>query len=163
MNKITSLSETFELVIELDPETKDPVGHPYAIWNFKQLYPEIDLQNLPENWAFFRRNPIPQELLVLNSQSVLKIPESTYVWSEGVVEDSWGIRDMNEEEKIAYYTNLRANYHHNVRLLNNNIILLKSWANHNIKAMENSEEWQAWLDSIPETINLPPELLDRSA
>jgi len=72
-----------------------PYEHPIFGDNFRQAFPEIDVNNLPEHFAHFERIPKPP----IDTYEVAEGP--TYEWSNGVVKDVWTIRPMTEEEKMA--------------------------------------------------------------
>ena len=88
------MSETLELFIRVD-ENGNAVDHPIFGDNFRMAFPEIDVNNLPSNFARFVRvvRPIPGVYEVLDSQ------EPTYQLVDGVFTDVWAIRDMTEQEK----------------------------------------------------------------
>ncbi|KPL28548.1 MAG: hypothetical protein AMJ72_02720 [Acidithiobacillales bacterium SM1_46] len=73
-----------------------PFEHPIMGENFRQAFPDVDTENLPEGFARFVRHapnvsPDTYQVLVEN-----------YVWNGNVVEDSWSVRDMTQEERAAY-------------------------------------------------------------
>jgi hypothetical protein len=74
----------------------EPFEHPIFEENFKQAFPEVDIDNLPEGYAEFIRVEQPILGPYVKSQSV------QYVKGEdGLVRDVWSEEMMNEEEKIA--------------------------------------------------------------
>lgn len=71
-----------------------PYEHPIMEDNFVAAFPDIDVRNLPPNFAPFVRVPKP------NSCDVYEIEECTYGWDNGVVKDIWVSRPMTEQERI---------------------------------------------------------------
>lgn len=72
-----------------------PFEHPIMEDNLKKAFPDIDINNLPENFARFVRVSRPV-------WGVYQINEGcTYEFVDGVYTDVWHIRDMTTEEKEA--------------------------------------------------------------
>lgn len=72
-----------------------PFEHPILESNLKAVFPDIDVNNLPPEFARFERIERP-------SLGVYEVYENlTYEWIDGVVKDVHHIRDMTEEEKNA--------------------------------------------------------------
>jgi hypothetical protein len=72
-----------------------PFEHPILGDNFRQAFPNVDVNNLPLEFAKFER--IEQPIL-----SVFEVSEGvTYEWVDGIVKDVWHKRDMTAEEKGA--------------------------------------------------------------
>jgi hypothetical protein len=73
-----------------------PFEHPILGNNFREVFPNVDVNNLPSTFARFVRiqKPTPAVYQVTETQP-------TYVWIDGVVTDDWGLRDMTAEEKSA--------------------------------------------------------------
>lgn len=70
-----------------------PIEHPIQEDNFRQAFPDIDIDNLPPEFADFVRVEQP-------TLGVYEIYEGvTYGWDRGVVKDIHAIRTMTEEEK----------------------------------------------------------------
>ena len=69
-----------------------PFEHPIFEDNFCQAFPNIDLQQLPPEFAKFeRKEPTPGEF---------EMPDYVeYRWDNGVVKDFWIYRPMTEDEK----------------------------------------------------------------
>lgn len=69
-----------------------PFEHPIFGDNFRQAFPDVDLNNLPEWVARFERvkSPLAGEYQKL---------ELHYGWVDGVVKDIWTIVEMNDEER----------------------------------------------------------------
>jgi VIT1/CCC1 family predicted Fe2+/Mn2+ transporter len=61
--------------------------------NFRQVFPDIDTENLPaDRFAKFIRVQAPEA-------GTYEVAEHSYGWVDGVVKDLWTIRPMTEEEK----------------------------------------------------------------
>jgi hypothetical protein len=78
-----------------------PFEHPILGENFRQIFPDIDAENLPSNFARFERvvQPMPTDFQVVEGP--------VYQWVDGIVKDVWILRDMTEferNEKIALLT-----------------------------------------------------------
>jgi len=79
-----------ELFIQI--KNGQPFEHPIFGDNFRQAFPDIDADNLPESFARFVRVERP---LV----GVYEVYEGvTYEWSEGLVKDVHHVRSMTSEE-----------------------------------------------------------------
>jgi len=74
-----------------------PFEHPIFKDNFVQAFPDVDVNNLPPEFALFERIARPQ----LGVYEVMLSEESTYELIDGVWKDVWHKRNMTEEEKIA--------------------------------------------------------------
>lgn len=83
--------------MELYIRIKDgrPFEHPILGNNFKLAFPNVDVNNLPPEFAKFERIPKP-EIGVYQVYSGL-----TYQFDGPVVKDYHHIRDMSEEEKTT--------------------------------------------------------------
>lgn len=72
-----------------------PFEHPIFGDNFRQAFPDIDVDNLPADFARFERIPAP-------SIGVYEVNDGvTYEWDNGVVKDVWHIRPMTDDERTA--------------------------------------------------------------
>jgi hypothetical protein len=70
-----------------------PYEHPIMGDNFRDAYPDIDVNNLPPEFARFERIPQP-------NISIFEVNEGvTYEITNGVVHDVWHIRPMTPEER----------------------------------------------------------------
>lgn len=78
-------------------EIKDgkPVNHPMILENFVQCFPEIDLGNLPENYAHFEKTDRP---ILTVYQELLSVHPS-YEVANGIVKEVWVIREYSPDEK----------------------------------------------------------------
>ena len=73
-----------------------PYEHPIMESNFLEAFPDIDTNNLPQEFANFERVEQP-------SIGQYEVNEGvTYEWDNGIVKDVWHIRQMTDEEKTAY-------------------------------------------------------------
>lgn len=70
-----------------------PYQHPIFEDNFQQAFPDIDVNNLPPEFAKFERVPCPR------NAGLFEIDEVRYEWDGNIVKDVWFIREMTEEEK----------------------------------------------------------------
>ena len=70
-----------------------PFEHPIFEDNFIQAFPDVDVSNLPPEFAKFVRVPQP----VLGKYE--KNPYVTYEWVNGVVTDVWHCEQMTDSEK----------------------------------------------------------------
>lgn len=73
-----------------------PIEHPIFETNLKEAFPNVDLNNLPPEFARFTRiqRPKPSLYQVVD-------PQPTYQFIDGVVQDVWNVRAMTDEEKQA--------------------------------------------------------------
>ena len=86
--------------MELFIQVKDgqPFAHPIHKENFLQAFPNVDVNNLPSNFAKFERVPMPK----LGPYQIYD--GMTYEWDNGIVKDVHHISEASEEvkaEKIA--------------------------------------------------------------
>jgi hypothetical protein len=72
-----------------------PFEHPIFGDNFRQAFPEVDVNNLPPEFARFERLEPP----VLGVYEVYE--GVTYEWVDGIVKDVHHVRPMTEEETVA--------------------------------------------------------------
>lgn len=78
-----------------------PFEHPILGDNFRQAFPEIDVNNLPSEFAKFER-------IALNAGPYDVYFNSTYEWVDGIVKDVHHIRPMTDEEKLAKQNEVKA-------------------------------------------------------
>jgi len=72
-----------------------PYEHPIMGDNFRQAFPDIDVDNLPPEFAKFERIPAP-------TLGPFEVNEGvTYQWDNGIVKDVWSTRLMTDDEKAA--------------------------------------------------------------
>jgi hypothetical protein len=74
-----------------------PFEHPILGSNLRQARPDVDVDNLPSEFAIFIRHPRP----TLGTYEVLDAPDPVYQWIDGAVQDVWLVRPMNDEERNA--------------------------------------------------------------
>lgn len=70
-----------------------PFEHPILKNNFCQAFPEVDINNLPIEFARFERVSCPSLVY-----ATLNNPDPTYQWVDGIVKDVWDITPMTAEE-----------------------------------------------------------------
>jgi len=85
--------------MELFIQIKDgqPFEHPILSDNFCQVFPNVDTNNLPPEFARFERIDRPR----LGVYEVMSPEEPTYELIDGVYKDVWHKRDMTAEEKTV--------------------------------------------------------------
>lgn len=81
--------------MELFIQIKDgqPFEHPIFGDNFRQAFPDVDVNNLPSEYARFERIEKP------NNNGLFEIEERSYEWVDGVVKDVWTVRPMTSLEE----------------------------------------------------------------
>ena len=86
--------------MELFIRIKDgqPFEHPIFGDNFRQAFPDVDVNNLPPEFARFERVERP----TIGVYQVFESEEPTYQLVDGVWKDVWSVRDMTAEEKEAF-------------------------------------------------------------
>lgn len=81
--------------LELYIQIRDgqPHEHPIFADNFRQAFPDVDTDNLPDTFAKFIRvdAPVPDTYEVYEGV--------TYQWFDGVVKDVHSVRPMTDEER----------------------------------------------------------------
>jgi hypothetical protein len=70
-----------------------PFEHPIMEDNFRQAFPDLDIENLPPEFARFQRVEQP----ILGPYEVCE--GCTYEWVNDIVQDVWNVRKMNEQER----------------------------------------------------------------
>lgn len=71
-----------------------PVEHPMLLENFQQAYPNIDINNLPSDFALFERVQAPAIGVYEKNQI------SKYELVNGIYKDVWYCEQLTEQEKI---------------------------------------------------------------
>lgn len=71
-----------------------PIDHPYTEENLRSAYPDVDLENLPPDWAKFIRVQRPK-------LGPYEVAEVFYEWDGDVIKDTWYVYPMSDEEKKA--------------------------------------------------------------
>lgn len=84
-----------ELYIQI--RNGQPFEHPILGDNFRQAFPDIDVNNLPPEFAKFERVERP----ILGLYQVMIQDEPTYEFVDGIWKDVWHVRDMTAEEIAA--------------------------------------------------------------
>lgn len=80
-----------------------PIGHPIVESNLLEIYPSIDLENLPEDLAVFER--------VVAQVGVYEVyVNTTYESVNGVWKDVHTIRPMTAEEKTSKQNTVKQNW-----------------------------------------------------
>jgi len=74
-----------------------PFEHPILEHNLRQAFPDVDVNNLPPEFATFERVERP----VLGEYETLVSENPTYELVDGVYKDVWHKRDMTAEEMSA--------------------------------------------------------------
>ena len=85
--------------MELFIRVKDgqPFEHPILGSNFRQVFPDVDVNNLPPEFARFERVERPE----LGIYEVMVSEDPAYELVDGVYKDVWHVHAMNAEEKTA--------------------------------------------------------------
>lgn len=81
-----------------------PFQHPILGDNFREVFPQIDPNNLPPEFARFERIAPPQ----FGVYEVLVGP--SYQWINGIVKDVWLVRPMSAQEKLTKQTQVKSNW-----------------------------------------------------
>lgn len=71
-----------------------PFEHPIFGDNFREAFPQVDVNNLPSEFARFERIEKP------NTCATFEIEECSYQWVDGIVKDVWTVRAMTAEEIV---------------------------------------------------------------
>lgn len=69
-----------------------PFEHPIFGDNFREAFPNVDVNNLPPEFARFERITCPY------LATTFQVDEVSYQWVGDVVKDVWSVRDMTAEE-----------------------------------------------------------------
>jgi hypothetical protein len=120
-----------------------PFEHPLFESNVKEVWPDIDLNNLPSNLVRFERvqPPVPGSFEVLDG--------FTYELVDGIYKDVWHLRPMNDSERqdqIARFT----------ESLNAGRTYLLQEANKKLESATEAQK-QYWQGYITELTNYTPE------
>jgi hypothetical protein len=68
-----------------------PINHPILGDNFRQAFPDVDTDNLPDTFARFERIPCP----AASEGMIITNAECRYEWNNGTVKDVWYITEAN--------------------------------------------------------------------
>jgi hypothetical protein len=71
-----------------------PFEHPILEDNFVFAFPDVDISNLPSEFARFERVECPQ------LATTFQVDEAHYEWFGDVVKDVWTVREMTAEEIV---------------------------------------------------------------
>lgn len=71
-----------------------PFEHPILASNFVHAFPDIDIKNLPPEYAYFNRLERP----ILSDDQVFEQEDPVYRLVDGVWTDVWLIRDKTQQE-----------------------------------------------------------------
>lgn len=112
-----------------------PFEHPIFGDNFRQAFPDIDVNNLPAEFARFERVECP------NLATTFQVDKVQYQWSNGIVKDVWTVREMNDEERAQKIKNLTEGAYSTVEYM-------KGIAQENISTAPNVAVTQAWTDYL---------------
>jgi hypothetical protein len=105
--------------------------------NFKTAFPHIDVDNLPSEFARFKRvvQPIPKTFEV--------VVGARYEWVGNVVQDVWILRPMTAEEESSKRQDLMVG-------VNNRLKFYREKANNNIASATSETTRQGWLNYLSE-------------
>ena len=87
--------EHTDLELYIQIRNGQPHEHPIFADNFREAFPDVDTENLPDTFAKFIRVDQP----VLGTYEVYE--GVTYQWVDGVVKDVHSVRAMTDEERAA--------------------------------------------------------------
>jgi len=73
-----------------------PHEHPILEDNFRQAFPEIDVENLPPQFAEFVKTPRP----IIPAHYTLDPELPEYVWDGNLITEHWSFRPMTEQELL---------------------------------------------------------------
>jgi len=90
-----------ELFIQI--RNGQPFEHPIFGDNFRQAFPDVDVNNLPPEFARFER--VPQNVMPEN----FEVAEVRYEWFDAIVKDVWSVRPMTDQERADKIAQYRAN------------------------------------------------------
>lgn len=125
-----------------------PFEHPIFEDNFVQAFTEIDLENLPEEFAVFERIPMPQIGTYDFYEGV------SYEWDNGVVKDVHHVRSMTNEEIAEKQEFIKDSW-------NSNPNSFKSWVFDEEKCMfippipyPNDRKFYRWDESVTNWVEI---------
>jgi hypothetical protein len=94
--------EHIDLELYIQIRDGQPFEHPIFADNFREAFPDIDTENLPDTFAKFIRVDAP----VTDTYEVYE--GVTYQWIDGVVKDVHSVRPMTDEEQATKTLELEA-------------------------------------------------------
>lgn len=112
-----------------------PFEHPIFGDNFRQAFPDVDVDNLPPEFARFERVENP------SSVGTFEIAEVSYQWVDGIVKDVWVVRPMTDEEETQKRSELTIS-------INSSVELMKNMAQENVDSASNEDAKQAWVEYL---------------
>ena len=112
-----------------------PFEHPILEDNFKEAFPNIDVNNLPPEFAKFIRI---QPSIKPEFYSVLV---NTYQFVDNIVQDVWSTRSMTEQEKTNKNTSVSIG-------INKNLQSLKIIAEDTIKNADTDQMKTIWTEYL---------------
>lgn len=90
-----------ELFIKI--EDGQLIGHPVTKKNLLSAFPNVDANNLPNDWVAFERVPEPE-------LGVYEVVELSYGIVDGIAKDVWSVRQMTNEEKTSKQNQVKATW-----------------------------------------------------
>jgi len=72
----------------------NPFEHPIILSNFISAFPNVNIDELPPEFAWFERVPMPE---VSWHQEIIGL---SYKWVGNIVKDVWEVREFTTEEKF---------------------------------------------------------------
>jgi hypothetical protein len=115
-----------------------PHEHPIFEQNFLEAFPDIDPENLPENFAKFERKEVPADLIPTPYQRLVV----DYVYGDdGIVRDVWRAEDVSPEERDEIFSS-------KLNEVLGNIEFAKQMAQQELDAAENDESKEVWVRHI---------------
>lgn len=112
-----------------------PFDHPIFGDNFREAFPDVDVNNLPPEFARFERVPRP------NTAGTFEVEEVSYQWIDGIVKDVWTARPMTDDEHAQKLQDL-------TQAANASVELLKDVTQQNIDNAPSDAAKQAWTDYL---------------
>lgn len=112
-----------------------PFEHPIFGDNFREAFPDVDVDNLPPEFARFERVEHPQ------AAGTFEVDEVSYQWVDGMVKDVWTVRPMTSEEEAQKRQDLTDS-------ANASVEFMKGMAQQNADNAPSVEAKQAWLDYL---------------
>jgi hypothetical protein len=116
-----------------------PHEHPIFADNFRDAFPDVDTENLPDTFAKFIRVDAP----VLGTYEVYE--GVTYQWVNDVVKDVHSVRPMTDEERSAKDVELAELAIQNANMLHQ---MRMGWCQTTADETEDATQKQLWLDCL---------------
>lgn len=112
-----------------------PFEHPIFGDNFREAFPDVDVKNLPPEFARFERVEQP------NTCGTFEVEEVSYQWVDGVVKDVWAARSMTAEDETQKRNELTDK-------ANAIVEIMKNVSQKNIDTARSESAKQAWVDFL---------------